>query len=263
MKFNRIFIIVGVIALLIFLIFLLATKFESARSHDELVVGTASGYAPYVSLNSQGEYEGFDIDIAKEIAQRMNKKLVIEDQGSMIPLLLSLKQNKVDIVIWALEINKTRLAEMEMIHYSGGNTTSYPLVFWNEIPASIKTIDDLKNIKNATICIEPGSSQERFLNKFDFITKKSMEKVVDMIMDIKYGKSLAVLLDPSLIKNLKIKNPELKVLDVQLDQDSMSFGNGICIRKDNTAMIAKIKEIVAAMKSDGTIVYLQQKWNLE
>ncbi len=25
-----------------------------------LIVGTTSGYAPYVSLNSQGDYEGFD-----------------------------------------------------------------------------------------------------------------------------------------------------------------------------------------------------------
>lgn len=261
--FSKTIIIVSFILIFAYVLNNQITKKPSqAKANAELIIGTASGYAPYVSLNAQGDYEGFDIDIAQELAKRMNKKLVIKDLGSMVPLLLSLRQGTVDILIWALEINKARLKEMAMIQYQGGNTTSYPLVFWGSIPANIKSLEDLKKVKDATICIEPGSSQERFLNKFDFITKKPMEKVVDMIMDVKYGKSLAAMIDPSLIKNLVAKNPELQILEIPLDEDSMSYGNGVCIKKENSQLIEQVKAIVDTMKADGTVARLEQKWNL-
>lgn len=232
------------------------------KNADELVVGTVSGYAPYVSINPQGEYEGFDIDVAQEVAKRMNKKLGLKDLGSMVPLMLSLKQGSVDLLIWALEINQARLKEMAMIQYQGGNTTTYPLVFWDKIPAGITSLEDLKKYPDAKICIEPGSSQERFLNKFDFVTKKPMEKVIDIIMDLKYGKSFAAMIDPALIKQVTTQSPELKVLQIPLDADSMSYGNGICVKKGNTQLAEQVREIVAAMKADGTIGKLEKKWNL-
>lgn len=236
--------------------------FLQKKIDNQLIVGTASGYAPFVSINANGEYEGFDIDFANELAKRMNKKLVLKDCGSMVPLMLSLQQESVDIIIWALEINKARLNQMAMIQYQGGNVNSYPLIFWKSIPANIKSLEDLKNLPNAIVCIEPGSSQEKFLNKYDFIIKKPLEKVVDMIMDIQYGKSLAALVDPSLIKTIKQKTPELKILNVTLDEDSKSFGNGIGIKKENKDLIAQVQKIIDMMKSDGTLQRLEQKWNL-
>jgi ABC-type amino acid transport substrate-binding protein len=254
-----------VVTLFFVSIFAYFMAFNKSASTDNnvLVVGTASGYAPFVSLNSQGEYEGFDIDVATELARRMNKKLVLTDCGSMVPLMLSLQQGSVDLLIWALEINKARLDKMAMIQYQGGNVTTYPFIFWQSIPDTVKSIEDLKNVANATVCIEPGSSQERFLNKYEFITKKPLEKVVDMIMDLKYGKSLAAMVDPSLLKNLRAKNPELKVLDVPLDENSMSFGNGICVKKENKALIEQVSKVIETMKADGTIARLETKWNLD
>jgi ABC-type amino acid transport substrate-binding protein len=63
---------------------------EEPKPTETLTVGTTSGYAPYVSLDSQGQYEGFDIDFAKLVAERLNKKLVIKDLGSMPSLMIGL-----------------------------------------------------------------------------------------------------------------------------------------------------------------------------
>src|SRR5271157_3699018 len=82
----------------------------------DLVVGTTSGYAPYVSLNEQGKYEGFDIDLAELLAKKLDKKLVLKDLGSMPSLMLALKQNKIDALIWAVSITKDRLKNYEMVY---------------------------------------------------------------------------------------------------------------------------------------------------
>ena len=89
-----------------------------------------------------------------------------------------------------------------------------------------------------------------------------MEKVVDMILDLKYGKSLAAFVDPAILKTVVQKNPELKVLQVPLDEDYKSFGNGICVKKENSALQQQIQTAVDAMKNDGTIKRLEEKWNL-
>jgi len=238
------------------------TQNATEMREDQLVVGTVSGYAPFVSLNPQGEYEGFDIDVAQELARRMNKKLVLKDYGSMVPLMLSLNNGLADLLIWALTITQARLREMTMIPYQGDATMSYPLTFWQEIPAGIRSLDDLKD-KNAIVCVEPGSVQEAFLNQFEFVTKKTLEKAVDRIMDIKYGKSLAAFVDPSIIQTLMQKNPEIKVLDIPLGKEWEEYGNGICVKKENKELADQVQTIVNAMKRDGTLQKLEIKWQLK
>ena len=42
---------------------------QTQRSSDELVVGMMSGWAPFMTINPTGEYVGFDVDVAKALAQ--------------------------------------------------------------------------------------------------------------------------------------------------------------------------------------------------
>ena len=47
----------------------------------DFVVGTTSAYAPFVSLDEEGQYVGFDIDIAEALAEKLGRRLVIKDLG--------------------------------------------------------------------------------------------------------------------------------------------------------------------------------------
>ncbi len=104
------------------------------KERNSLVVGTASGYAPYVSLTSYGEYEGFDIDIAKALADKLDLTLKLKDLGSMPSLMIALQQGKVDILLWAISITKARQEKMEMIYYQGSQEMQMPFLFWKTIP---------------------------------------------------------------------------------------------------------------------------------
>lgn len=46
---------------------------DMQRDTAQFIVGTAAGYAPFVSINQQGEYEGFDIDVANALAKQMER----------------------------------------------------------------------------------------------------------------------------------------------------------------------------------------------
>ena len=177
---------------------------------EDFVVGTTSAYAPYVSLNDMGEYVGFDIDIAQELGKKLKRKLVIKDLGSMPSLLLAIKQNKIDALLWAISITEERQKQMEMIYYQGEKVTSLPLLFWKKIPDGITSIETMAK-PDVVIGVEAGSFQESFLLKVPGLNLKQVDKVMDAILEIKYGKSTATMIDPSLLPIVLKQFPEVKI----------------------------------------------------
>lgn len=230
---------------------------------QDLIIGTTSGYAPYVSINTEGEYEGFDIDIAKALAAKLDRKLVIKDFGSMPALFLALKQNKADALIWAISITQDRQKQMNMVYYQGEKVTSLPLLFWNEIPTNVSSLEDLANNPNTIVSVEAGSFQENVLLAIPGLTLKQVDKVSDAIIELKYGKSQAVLIDNSLKAIYMNKFPKLKSLTVNLPESKQSMGSGICVSPNNKDLTTAIQNAVDELLSDGTIATLETKWKLK
>ncbi len=229
---------------------------------EEFVVGTTSGYAPYVSLNAKGEYEGFDIDIAEALAKKLGRKLVLKDGGSMPGLMISLQQGRVDALIWAVSITEERQKKMEMVYYQGEKELEMPFLFWGKIPEGIGSIAALCADSKKAVSVEAGTYQEDVLNKFSPKNLKYSDKITDAILELKYGKSVAVAVDPPLIARFQSQYPEIKVLRLPLPVEEQSLGNGICLSKSNAALAKEIRAAIAEMAADGTIAQFEKKWNL-
>lgn len=230
---------------------------------DDLIVGTTSGYAPYVSINAEGEYEGFDIDVAKALADKLGRRLVIKDFGSMSSLILAIKQNKAHFLIWSISITQERQKQMTMIYYQGEKATSLPLLFWEKIPDNIKSLEDMANNPKVVISVEAGSFQENVLLSISGLNLKQVDKVSDAILELKYGKSQAVLVDNSQKINYMKKFPKLKSLTINLPESKQSLGNGICLNSNNRDLAGAIQKAVNELLSDGTIPSLEAKWKLK
>lgn len=248
------------VCLMLFLLSL--SVFAFSEKESSLVVGTTSGYAPFVSLNEKAEHEGFDIDVAKELALKLKRALVIKDCGSMPGLMLALKQKKIDVIIWAVSITDERLENINMVYYQGDKIDKMPIIFWKKIPEDIKSFKDLKKDPKRIVCVEAGSYQEEVLKSYD-IPLKYLDKVPDVILDLKYGKSIASGIDASLLPRYRAKYPELKVLYLDLPKDYQSLGNGICIDKSNKELTEKIKQAVKELIDEKKIAELEKKWGVE
>jgi ABC-type amino acid transport substrate-binding protein len=228
-------------------------------SGDVFVVGTATGYAPWVSINEKNEYEGFDIDVITALAQKMNKKLELKDLGSMSALFIALDQGSIDAIIWGLSITKDRLKKVEMIHYQGKMINAYPLIFWKQIPPNITTIDDMQD---KTVCVEPASAQDAVLSKYAFINKKFTEKIDDALLNIQYGKADAAFVEPAIANKFKSKYPEIISLDIPLAPDDQVRGVGIAIKRGNTTIINAVKNAVDELKRSSVITMYEKKWSI-
>lgn len=226
---------------------------------NQLVVGTCSGFPPYEVLDEHGTLIGFDIDVAKVLAQRMHKKLVIKDM-SFDALILALKQGKIAMALAGISITQARLKEVVLVHYQGAAFTSIPLIFWQHVPEGVSTIHDLQKLPNKTVCVQAGNIEEEIMKRYDFLTLKQLENIADLLLDIKYGKSIAATLDPDVAQALKQQNPELVILEVPLAPDEQPMGQGIGIAKGNKPLIDQVQAIIEQFKHDGTLVALEKHW---
>ncbi len=239
-----------------FLLFLGVTNLSALDR--PLTVGTASGYAPYVYVNERGEYEGFDVDMAALLSEKLGRPLRVRDCGSMTGLILSLRQGKVDCLLWAISMTPKRAENMEMVYYQGKRVSAMPLVFWKEVPEGISSFRDLTK----TVCVEAGSYQEEVLRRYPDISLKYLDGVNEVIRDLKYGKSQACCLDPDLAFYLCSKYPELKTVNVPLEKEEQSPGNGIAVSRSNPDLAEEIRRAVLELRAEGKIEELEKKWGL-
>ena len=239
-----------------------AQLFAKSEEQLPLIVGTTSGYAPYVSLDAAGKYEGFDIDLAELLSQKLGRKLVIKDLGSMPTLFLALKQGKVDVLIWAISITEERMKSVDMVYYQGEKVTEMPFLFWNTAPEGIRSIEDLAKNSKKGICVEAGSYQDGVVKKFSEMQVKYIDKITDAILEIKFGKALGAMVDPSLVARFKAQYPEIKVLNLPLPINEQALGNGICINKSQSELSAAVKKAVEELTKEGKIAELEKKWKI-
>ncbi len=236
---------------------------EEKRPVKTLTVGMMSGWAPFMSVNDSGNYEGFDVDVAKALSERLGAQLVIKDLGSLASCFIALQQNSVDLVLSGLDITQKRLETMNMVPYLGKGFKEYYLVFWNEIPAGVLKLEDLKNIQNPVVCVEPGNSPEKFLDRYDYITKKQLSSLSDIVLDLGYGKSLAAFLEPQVVKRLSQIRPEIVSLAVPLPEEFQVFGYGIALQKKNTVLTNAITSIIQQLRTEGLLQQLETKWKVD
>ncbi len=233
-------------------------RYMTTQDADTLVLGTMSGWPPFVRIGTDGSYEGFDIDIAKIIAKRLGKTLAIKDMDTAL-LISALEQGQVDFIMTGLDITPERVKRITMIPYQGEPITEYPLIFFKNVPEGIETLADLKKIPDAIICVESGSSQEEVLRNYDGFAIKNVDPLVS-ILELKTGRATASLLDAKMFKALQQKEPNLVAKMVPLLKDEVILGCGIGIKKGTTLLGSQIQKIIDDLKQSGTLTSLEARW---
>jgi arginine transport system substrate-binding protein len=236
------------------------SQHEHKPSSDTLVVGLQSGYPPFEFMDEEGKIVGFDVDVAQRLADRLGKTLVIKDmefEGEI----LSLKQGKIDLIISGMNITPSRLKEILMVPYHGEAATSFSLIFWKQIPEGVKSIEDLAKIPSASVSVESGSIPEAYMSQYHAtMPLKSFQGSLAPLIDVKYGKSTANLVQPDVADYLKQQHPEIEVLSIPLPEDENILGFGIGIKKGNQELFDQVQQIMQELKASGELKQLEDKW---
>ena len=236
------------------------TQQKSSQNNQNrpLIFGMLPADAPFMAVNQHGQYEGFDVDVAREIGKTLNREIQIIDMG-MAELLIAIDRKKIDLLMCGFSITNARLEHFNLVHYQGTGVKTFPLVFWNQAPHNVTSMENLRD-HNLTIAVLPGTLQEKFAQQFDFITTKAINSYADIVLELQYGKVNAALFDEA-IETYVRRFPQFHVINVPIGNFE-SLGHGIAIHKTNRQLTQDVEQTVQLLKSNGTIARLEATWQL-
>ncbi len=234
-------------------------KKDSRNQNGELVVGLYAEYRPFEFVNERGEVTGYDVDLARELAKRLKKRLHIKNIG-FDSLISALQQREIDILLSGVSITPERLQRMDMIPYHGKPLRSFALIFWRYIPEGVLVIDDLRKVKNKKIAVQVGTIQEEFLTKYKFFDVKPSCSITGLLLDIRHGQAIAGILQSGMAYRLQSEYPKVKIMEVPLQEKDWVLGDGIGIRRGNKILHDQIEKTVAKLKENGVSARIHTKW---
>ncbi len=222
-------------------LFLLVFLTACGKNDKQLIVATEAGFAPYEYYEA-GEIVGVDIDIAREIAKKLNKELVIKDVA-FDSIINEVKSGKADIGAAGISYNAERALEVD---FSINYTTSNQVVIVKK-DGNIKKISDIKDQK---IAVQLGTIADSYLTKnFPLVELVREKKYLAAIEDLKSSKCEAVVMDELPAKEILKNNPSLVILDGWLTSDSY----GMIVKKGNKELLEVINEVLKELSEQGKI----------
>ncbi len=228
------------VSLLLLMILFLVSGCAS-KNEDELVLATEAGFAPY-EYYKDGEIVGVDIDIAKEIAKELDKKLVIKDV-SFDFLINEVKSGKADFAAAGISITEERKEEVD---FTDEYTTSNQVVVVRK-DSNIQSFDELKDKK---IAVQLGTVADLYVTEnYKDATLVTHKKYLSAAEDVKGGKADCIIMDQLPALEIVKENPELKVMDGILFQDKY----GMIVKKGNDSLRKDINRVLKRLNEDGTI----------
>lgn len=225
------------------LIIMLSAFFMSGctKNKNELVLVTEAGFAPY-EYYEDGEIVGVDIDIAKEIAKELDKKLVIKDV-SFDFVISEVKSGKADFAAAGISITPERAKEVDF-------TKEYTISNQVVVVKKDSPIKDFEDIKNKKIAVQLGTVADLYVEEnYKNAIIVSHKKYLSAVEDVKTGKADCIIMDELPAKAIVAENDNLKILDGVLFQDKY----GMIVKKGNDELKEQINKVLERMINDGII----------
>lgn len=148
---------------------------DTIQQRGQIAVGVSTGVPGFSAANSQGQWMGLDVDIAKAVAAAV---LGSADKVKWVPLasqqrFTALQSGEVDVLSRNTTVTLTRDASMGL--------ASTAVVFYDGqgfmVPAKLK-VKSAKQLKGATVCVQSGTTSEKNLTDFSRTHNLNLKPVV-------------------------------------------------------------------------------------
>ena len=227
-----------------------ASEIETVEK-GKLTVATSPDFAPYefyaIDANGQPQLAGFDMDLAKYIADYLGLELEV------VPMdfdgtIMELSQGNVDLGMAGYSPSPDREDVMDFsdVYITGGQS----FVCLKDNADKFKSLEDTNN-SEYTIGAQVGSIQAGLAKEnspeADIL---EMAKVTDIIADLLSGKMDGAYIETMVAESYAKNYPELDiVLSVPYDAE----GSVVGVKKGNEALLKGVNEAIAKCIADGTL----------
>jgi ABC-type amino acid transport substrate-binding protein len=216
----------------------------------KLLMGSDTTYPPFESIGDDGKPEGFDVDIAMELADRLGLELEVVTTAweGIIP---GLKTDKYDIIMSAMTITDERLAE---INFSDPYIDSNQSIAVKKGTTDITSADDLAG---KVVGVQVDTTGQFTAEEIAGIAEiRKYDTILLAFQELELGRIDAIMNDFPVNAYLsKIRGQTEVVATVVTDEQY-----GIGVKKGNNELLDAVNMALADMMADGTYDEIFTKW---
>lgn len=231
---------------------------EPVNNETNFIVGFNAQFPPFGYQDENGNFTGFDLDLAKEVCDRNNWTYIPQPIIDWNSKQMELNGGEVDCLWSEFTINGREDNYTWSEPYF--NNTKVVIV---KKDSGISTLDDLKG---KTIEVQQGSSALRVLKEENKTFGDSLAEITEVdgydsaLMDLESGVCDAVICDSGLGYykiTEKFKGSNLEVLNETLSHEVY----GVAFKKGNTELRDQVQKTLDEMFEDGTVDEIAQNYS--
>ncbi len=224
------------------------TTFEKIRRTGEMTLANTFTYPPFGFIEN-GQKVGFDVDIANEIAHRMNVKITFETIDFR-GIIAALKSKRVDALITGMVYTPDRAKQIAFSepYFDGGIAAA----FQNSHP-----VEDPNQLLGKRVGVELGSAGDKFVQEklAPNVTKLTYDTEFLGLKDLENGRIDAFVGSIAPMRYIMRQMPGLKVSQVW--DHRIQAAN---TRLEDIDLLNEFNRQLRAMKEDGSYDKLVRKW---
>lgn len=219
-------------------------------SAEKLRILTEGAYPPFNGRDAQGKLVGYDVDMMREICDRLKRGCTF-DTRSWKDLLPALKRDEAEVVIASMLVPADKAKAGEVVYSNPYYKTPGHFAARRDGRIGGTALADQK------VAVQKGSTHEAFLKarfpRTELLAVATLEEaeaaLVDRQVDLLFGDRNA------LLNWMKHGGGDGCCVMVGGDYDDTKFfahGAGIALRGKDEALRAEINKAIADMRVDGT-----------
>ncbi len=230
---------------------------DDAKTFDKIIIGLDDEFAPMGFRNEQGALIGFDIDLAREVAKRMDVDVEFKpiDWDKKREAITS---GNVDMIWNGLDITDER--KEYMIFTKPYMDDRQILLVKKDNDQNIHAEGDLENKR---VGVQAGSIAENYLDnnadlKITFKEYKTYGKFQDALDALGNGTIDVFLCDELVARyEMNLHPDQFQIIDVKTGYVTEM---GIGFRKEDTALRDRVQLAFDEMVADGTAKRISEQW---
>lgn len=231
------------------------TTAEEAKTTDSgtLIVGFDQDFPPMGFVGDDGEYTGFDLELAQEVAKRLGLEY------------------KAQPIAWDSKDMELESGNIDCIWNGFTMTGREDDYTWTEpymanqqvfVVANDSDINSQADLAGKIVEVQADSSAEAALKEAPELTATFKELLTTAdyntaFMDLEQGAVDAIAMDVIVAGyQIQQRNADFKILDDSLSEEEYGVG----FKKGNTELRDKVQSTLEEMAEDGTLQEVSEKW---
>lgn len=234
-------------------------------------VSTDANYEPQSFLNSSGEFVGFDIDVAKEIAKRLGVEVeFVTPDWDLITA--GNWGGQWDMSVGSMTVTTAR---SEVLHFAEPAYYYTPAQFAASADSGITSLEDLNG---KTICVGVSTTYETWLSgdkealglpESSYYAEPPTDVTIiplttdnECAQQIQAGRNefQAFLTSNTVVEAAIREGVAVVKVGSPVFSENLAVAFDRASAKDATSLVAKVGEIIAEMHADGTLSGFSTEW---